>query len=484
MVEWLSDGDYVLEVQPYPEVTASASALDRKTGAATGQPQALKMPALQKTTLSNGLNVLLAERHTAPVVNLSLLVDAGYASDSRDMPGLAALTIRMLEEGTPTRTSTRISEELQSLGATFETRSNLDGAVINLNTLKATLPRALDVYADVVLHPAFPANELERIRKEQLAGIQNEKVDPESAAMRVLPALLYGPDHAYALPWTGTGTEAGVKRAQRDDLVKYHRTWFRPNNATLLVVGDATLTEIKPLLEKAFGGWTRGDVPKKNIATVQPPAKTVVYLMDRPGSLQSVIIGAQVAKPADPQELIHLTLVNNVLGGTFSSRMNMNLREDKHWSYGVFTQLGAAAGQRPLVSHSPVQTDKTADALKEIVNEYAGVAGAKPITPAELKLVQERESFALPGRYETAAQLARAYTTIVQYKLPEDFYVKYTPTALALTPDQANALAGRSILAKQQVWVVVGDMAKVEAGIRALNLGEVHRIDADGKVLK
>jgi len=206
--------------------------------------------------------------------------------------------------------------------------------------------------------------------------------------------------------------------------------------------------------------------------------------MDRPGSLQSFIAGAQVAKPADAQELVQLQLVNNVLGGMFASRLNMNLREDKHWSYGVFTSITPAVGQRPLISRSPVQTDKTAEALKEIVNEYAGIAGARPITPDELKLVQENETLALPGRFETVAQLTNAYSNILEYKLPEDYYARFTPTALALTPEQANALARRTILANQQIWVVVGDMAKVEAGIRALNLGEVHRIDADGNVLQ
>jgi zinc protease len=247
-------------------------------------------------------------------------------------------------------------------------------------------------------------------------------------------------------------------------------------------VGDVTPAEIKPLLEKAFGSWAAGDVPAKNIATVQPPAKTAIYLMDRPGSLQSVILGAQVARPADAKELVEFQLVNNILGGTFTSRMNMNLREDKHWSYGVRSELSPTLGQRPLISRSPVQTDKTAEALREIVNEYAGIAGARPISAAELKAAQDRETLALPGRFETAAQLSGAYSSIVQYRLPEDYFVRFTPTALALTPGEANALAHRSILADRQVWVVVGDLAKIEPGIRALNLGEVHRIDVDGKI--
>jgi zinc protease len=485
MVEWLSDGDYVLQVQPYPEVeAASGPAFDRKAGAPVGGPQTLKMPPLQEFTLGNGLKVLVAERHTAPIVNLSLLVDSGFAADPQDKAGLSTLSVRMMEEGTGTRNAARISEELEALGATYHTSANLDGVSLTLNALRTTLPRALDVYADIVLHPSFPAAELERERARRLAAIAHEKSEPDTAPMRVLPALLFGSKHPYAHPLTGTGTEAAVKRITRDDLSTWHRTWFRPNNSTLVVVGDTTPAEIKPLLEKAFGGWARGDVPAKKIAPVQPPQKSVVYLMDRPGALQSTIVGAQVTQPRGPEELVQLQLVNGVLGGSFSSRMNMNLREDKHWSYGVFSYLSPTViGERVLISESPVQTDKTAEAFKAIATEYAGVAGARPITPQELKQVQEKETLALPGRFETAAQLSGAYANIVQYKLPQDYYTRFTPTALALTPAQANELAHRFILADRQVWIVVGDMAKVEADIRKLNLGEVHRIDADGRVI-
>ena len=485
MVAWLSDGDYVLEVQPFPDVAADArTAADRKAGVAPGQPEVLRMPVLDRFTLANGLHVLVAQRHDAPIVNFSLLVDSGYASDPQDLPGLASLTLRMMEEGTPTRPATKISEELESLGARLGTRTNLDGAFVDLNVLKATLPRALDVYADVILHPAFVPADLERVRRQRLAAILQEKSDPQGIAFRLFPVLLYGKGNAYARPFSGTGTEAAVERMSRDDLVKWHRSWFRPNNATLIVVGDTSAAELRPLLEKAFQGWARGDVPAKNVAAVQPPAHPVVYLVDRPGSLQSEIIGAQVVRPADAQELVHLQLVNAVFGGAFSSRMNMNLREDKHWSYGVFSAVVRAAGQRPLVSISPVQTDKTAEALQELRQEYAGIAGARPIQPAELKAMQEKETLALPGRFETDAQLTAAYADIVQYKLPADYYTRFTPTALSLTPDQANALAKRTILPDHQVWIVVGDLSKIEAGIRALNIGEVHVVDTDGNPVR
>lgn len=479
MNDWLADGDLVLDIVPYAAGPASAASLDRSKGAPLGQPEALKLPPMREAVLSNGLKVVLAESHAAPVVNLSLLVDSGYAADPADLPGLTGVTLRMMDEGTTSRSAMRLAAELEGLGASVNTSANLDGVFVTMNTLKATLPRAIDVYADMVLHPAFAAADLERIRKEQLAGIQREKTNPQTMAMRVLPALLYGKDHGYAHP--SSGTEAAVGRITRDDLVRYHREWFRPNNATLLVVGDTTLAAITPLLEKAFAGWSgAGSAPAKRLGQAGGPDRTTVYLMDRPGAQQSVIYGAQLVQPLTPQERVQLQVVNGIFGGTFSSRINMNLREDKHWSYGVFSQIVPAVGQRNFFTRSPVQTDKTREALQELVREYGDMAGAKPISAPELREAQEREALGLPGSFETASQLSNAYANVLQYRLPPDFYDTYTPTVMALTPEQANALARRSIAPGRLVWVVVGDMSKVEAGIRDLKLGEVHKIDADG----
>jgi zinc protease len=482
MVDWLSDGDYVLQVNPFPTgLAAEKTQLDRSKGAPLGHPEALRLPPMQSVTLSNGLKVVLAESHAAPVVNLSLMLDSGYASDSKELPGLASLTLRMLEEGTAKRSSLAISREVEALGASFGTSTNLDGGFVTMNVLKPTLGRALDLYADVVLHPAFPEGDFERLRKDRLAAIAREKTVPRAIAMRVLPEMLYGPGHAYALPLTGSGTEAAVERMTRADLQRYHQTWFRPNNATLLVVGDTTLAEIKPQLEKAFGGWQAGAVPKKNLATVAQPAKTVVYLIDRPGALQSDIVGAQLAPPRNSPDAVALTLMNDVLGGTFTSRMNMNLREDKHWSYGMNASMVSAIGQRIYMSGSPVQTDKTADSLRELTREYKDITGPRPVTAKELKDAQAGQTLSLPGRFETVEQLSNAYATILQYGLPADYYNTFTEKALAQTPAQINALAARTIVPDQLVWVVVGDMGKVEKDIRALNLGEVRRIDVDGK---
>jgi zinc protease len=440
----------------------------------------LSLPAMQKATLSNGLKIVVAERHSAPVVNFSLLVDSGYAGDPANAPGTASFEQRMLEEGTPTRDSLTIGEELESLSANFNASANLDWSLVNLNTLKVNMDKALDIYADLILHPAFPQKEFERLQKDRLAAIQREKVTPRSMALRVVPVLLYGKGHPYAVPLTGTGTEASVRAMTRRDLAAFHDTWFKPNNATLLIVGDTTLAEVKPKLETLFAGWKQGAVPGKTVPNVPQPEKNAVYLIDRPGSGQSIIFGAQLAPPRNNPDDIAMRVVNEVFGGTFSSRINMNLREDKHWSYGVFSFLPDTRGQRPYLSLSPVQTDKTKESLAELVKEYHNIAGGKPISAEELKDAQNNDTLGLPGSFETVQQLARAYSDILEYDLPDDYYNTFTQKVLALIPEGANATAKRLVLPDHLIWVVVGDMSKVEAGIRELNLGEVHKIDADG----
>jgi zinc protease len=482
--DWLSDGDYVLEVQPYPANLKTDAKLDRSKPPAAGEPMSLKLPPMQKATLSNGLKIVLAERHTAPVVNFSLLVDSGYAADPSTAPGTASFSQRMLEEGTPTRDSLKIGEELESLSANFSAGANLDWAFVNLNTLTLTMDKALDIYGDLILHPAYPQKEFDRLQKDRLAAIRREKVQPQAMALRVVPQLLYGKGHPYSLPFTGSGTEASVSKLTREDLAKWHDTWFKPNNATLLIVGDTTLAAIKPKLEKLFAGWKSGEVPKKNVTKVPEPEKDVVYLIDRPDSKQSIIFGAQLAPPRNDPDAIPLQIVNDVFGGTFGSRINMNLREDKHWSYGVFSVMPAARGQRPYLSISPVETDKTKESLGELVKEYKDIAGGKPIVENELKDQQSNATLGLPGSFETVQQLAGAYSQILQYGLPEDYFNTFTEKVLALTPESANEIAKKFILPDHLVWVVVGDMNKVEAGIRQLNLGEIHKIDADGNAVQ
>jgi zinc protease len=482
--EWLSDGDYVLEVQPYPTTLKTSTPLDRSKPPALGSAMSLNLPPMQRATLSNGLKVVLAERHTAPVVNFSLMVTSGYSSDPAGAPGTCSFAQRMLEEGTPTRDSLQIGEELESLSAEFSAGANLDYATVDLNALSVNMDKALDIYADLILHPAFPEKEFTRLQKDRLAAIQREMVTPNPMAARVIPALLYGQGHPYSGSFSGTGTTTSVSTMTREDLAKFHDSMYKPNNATLLIVGDTTLAEITPKLEKLFGTWKAGDVATKTIPTVAEPEKDVVYLIDRPGSGQSLIVAAQLAPPDNDPNAVALDMVNGVFGENFFSRINMNLREDKHWSYGVAARLLPARGQRPYVSFSPVQTDKTKEAMTELINEYKDIVTTRPITAEELKSEQSNATLDLPGSFESVEQLSAGYSKILQYSLADDYYNAYTQKAFAVTPASANEIAVKYIQPNHLVWLVVGDMSKVESGIRELNIGEVHKIDADGNPVK
>jgi zinc protease len=478
---WLSDGVYILEVHPYPSYKTSTVSADRSKMPDTGTPPELKLPKLERATLSNGLQVILAERHEIPVVDFGLQLDAGYAADQFASPGTASLTAALLDGGTAKRSALQINEEAALLGAQLRASSGLDSSTVSLSALKSNLDRSLELYADVILHPAFPETDFRRQQKQQIAAIQREKVTPQSMGMRVFPALLYGAGHAYGNPLTGSGTEASVGKLTRDDLVKFHETWFKPNHATLIVVGDTTLAEVTPKLEKLFDGWKRGDVPAKNIGAVEYRPKPVVYLLDKPGAVQSIILAGEIAPPRNNPDEVGIETMNNILGGNFGARINMNLREDKHWSYGASSRLISARGQRPFYVIAPVQTDKTKESLVEIDKELRGILGAKPPTAEELAKVQANETLSLPGSRETMAEVANSIETLVEYGLPDDYYEKYAGRVRALQVADIEAIAKRVVRPDNLTWVIVGDRAKIEAGVRELNLGELKFLDADGK---
>jgi zinc protease len=480
---WLTDGVYALEVQPFPTYKTAATGADRSKAPDTGTPPQLKLPKLQRATLSNGLKVILAERHEVPLVSFWLDVDAGYAADQSAAPGTASMTMSLLSGGTKTRTALQISDQQALLGAQLNAYSNLDLSVVRLSTLKTKLDPSLDLFADIILNPAFPDSDFKRQQKLQIAAIQREQVTPIPMGLRVFPGLLYGPGHAYGNPLTGSGTTASVGSMTRENLVKFHQTWFKPNHATLVITGDITLSEVTPKLEKLFSGWKPGQTPEKNIKNVQLPSKSVVYLMDKPGAQQSIIIVGNIApQTANPNELA-IQAMNDGLGGTFFSRINSNLREDKHWSYGTSTFLWGARAQRPWITFAPVQTDKTKESLAELNKELRGIVGDRPLTQTELTTIQDSETLSLPGSRETQEEVGGTINDLVQYGLPDDYYETMAAKIRALkTADLAGA-AKAIVHPDNLIWVVVGDRSKIEAGIKELGLGEIKFLDADGKPL-
>ncbi len=479
--KWINGPPLVIEVQPYPaDLTASGGGADRSTLPVPQVFPDAPFPALQQATLANGMRLIVAERHAVPVVRFSLQLNAGYAADQLASPGTATMTMEMLDEGTATMDALEISDTLARLGAELASGANLDFSVVSLSALKENLDESLAIYADVILNPAFSATELERLKRLQLAGIQQEKNTPEDMALRVLPRLLYGETHAYALPMTGSGTEEAVSALTRADLAAYHDAWFKPNNATMIVVGDTTLAEIRPKLEALFASWRRGDVPAKTLADVALAGEPRVYLVDRPGSEQSVIMAGHLIGKRDRADDVAVNALNDILGGAFTSRVNMNLREDKGWSYGADTVVVQTQAQRPFLAIAPVQADRTAAAMQEIKREIAEFAGANAATEAEVATSKRRSTLTLPGRWETSNAVARDIAELVRYGLPDDYWNSYAELVNGLDAADVRAAAERLLQPERMTWVVVGDLDVIEAEVRALRFGEVRIIDVDG----
>jgi zinc protease len=480
---WLGAAAYHLEVQPFPDLSVADTGADRSQLPATDSFPEVRFADFERDFLSNGMELIVAERSAVPIVNFSLRFDAGFAADQFALPGTSSLAMTMLDEGTKKRTALEISDEAALLGARITSASGIDSSVVSLNTLKANLDDSLDLYADIILNPEFPENELERLRKQRLAGIQQEKTQPVGMALRLFPKLLYGDDHAYSLPLTGSGNEETVKQITRDSLVDYHRTWLRPNNATMIVVGDTNMAEVKPKLERLFDNWDPRDVPNKNIADVALREKEAVYIIDRPGAEQTVLLAANIAPRQGSVNEIAVEAMNEVIGGSFTSRVNMNLREDKNWAYGAFTLMLDTKGQRPFIGYAPVQTDKTMESMAELKRELSEFLDARPATDDELEKVKDNATLSLPGRWETSAAVLQDIGQIVTYNLPDDYWNTYASNVRRLSLDQVNTAAEQIIKPDNLVWVVIGDREKIESDIRNLEWGDITLLDVDGNEL-
>ncbi len=477
---WLSDGVLILDVTPFPELTNADSGADRSRLAPLGEAPVTRFPAFERQRLANGLTVILSERHATPLVEFSLQVDAGYASDQFGTPGTASLAMNMLDEGTTTRDALAINESLALLGASLRSGSNLDVSSVSMSALRENLGAALDIYTDVILNPSFPEQDFDRLKQQQSVAIQREQQNPIQMALRVFPGLLYGKDHAYGLPFTGSGTQDALASISREDLKTFHETWFKPGNATLVVVGDITMSELKPMLDDRFGSWKSGAVPTKNITKVSQKDHSTVYLMDRPGAQQSIIFAGHVAPPKSDPHDIEIGTMNAILGGTFTSRINMNLREDKSWSYGTLSLVLDARGQRPFIVYAPVQTDKTSESMGEIIKEIDAYLGESPVTMEELSKAKKSQTLTLPGQWETNAAVQGSLNQMVQFGLADDYFDTFPGRVTNQQIDEINAAAHQVLHPEAIVWVIVGDLSRIEEGIRGLGIADIRHLDADG----
>lgn len=480
--KWLGAKHYTLIVKPYPPLNASKPVVDRNVLPAIGaEPADIGFPPVASATLSNGLRIVLAERHSTPVVRCALVVDAGYASDPRDKRGTASLAMTLLTKGGSSSHPFALADALDAIGARVSAWNTLDVSVAALESPSTSVADALDLFAGIVLRPVFPEPNLQSSRRQRLAEIAQDKADPGRTGMSFVRRLIYGDAHPYAVPLSGFGSEQTISRITRDDVVAWHGTWFRPDNSTLVIIGDVTLPEVTPHLERAFGRWrVAASAQTKTMAAPQRQLPKV-YLIDDPGATQTVIVGAHVSEAGGRPDGSAITAVVRGLGGMATSRLNRNLRIEKQWSYNAWAALHPSRGERTFLVFAPVRADKTKEALMEIRRELAAITGEKPITGDEFRSVMRNEILSLPGRFATMSAVEDALIEMIVHGYPTDYFARDAERLRTLSEADLAAAAKAYIRPDDMIWIIRGDGKTIEAAIRDAGVGDVQRVDTGGQ---
>ena len=444
-----------------------------------GAARTLQLPTPVTATLPNGLTLILNERRGLPIVAAQLVLKTGSDANPLDKPGLANFTAAMLDEGTATRNALQIADELARLGGTLGTNSSMDSTTINARSLSSTFPALLDLLADVALRPSFPADEIERQRANRIAQLIQQRDNPQAVAATVTAAALYGPQHPYG--YSELGTEAAVKAMSREDMLAFWKQNYVPNNAALVVAGEITMKELQALAEKAFGQWQRGTPARPQLGA---PATTQakIVIVDKPGPQTQVRVASVGAARSSP-DFRPLQVTNLALGGLFSSRINMNLREKNGYSYGANSQFTFRRAPGPFQVSSAVRLDATAPAVNEIFNEVRGM-NERPVTAEELRGAKDALINSLPGAFETSAAAVGNFANTFIYDLGIDYYANYAEEVQAVTRDQALAVTKKYLVPGGMTVVAVGDRKAIEPELQKLNLGPIEIRDAEGRPSK
>jgi predicted Zn-dependent peptidase len=463
-----------------PSPTPVSPPLDRTVSPKLGSPKALTLPPVVTRTLPNGLRILVVEHHELPVADFILITATGVEADPPNRSGLATLLTSLLDEGTTSRTALQIADQEAFLGISLSTSSGWDASRISLHTPTAQLDSALALMADVTLHPSFPAPELNRLRAERLTELIQLRDRGPGVADVAYPAIIYGNEHPYGRPMLGT--EASVKAITRADLERFDRTYFRPNNSTLIVVGDVTPDDIARRVDVMFGRWERAEVPKSVISAARPAGNTAVYLIDKPGAAQSSVRIGGVGVARSTKDYFGLLLANTILGGSFTSRLNQNLRETKGYTYGASSRFDMRQSAGPFTARAEIVAEKTDSALIEFIKELRAIRDTVPA--AELAKAKTYLQLQMPASFETTGQIASQLVPIVLYDLPLDYYNSYAQQIDRLTQADIQRVAREYIDPSRLAIVIVGDRASIEGGVRALRLGEILVRDLSGQPIR
>jgi len=462
---------------PVAAATLSAQqAPDRTRPPQPGPPAALKLPAIQKQKLSNGLPVWIVEMHEVPVAQVNLVVSSGTANDPPGKFGVASLTAAMLEEGAGSRSALELADAIDFLGADLGATSGIDSSAVRLHVPVARLADALPLMADVALRPTFPRDELERQRQQRLTALLQGRDDPPTISSAAFSRILYGKAHRYGTPQSGTAET--IKTFTADDLRTFYASAYRPENATLIAVGDFTADKLMPLLEKSFGSW-KASAPAavEKLPAVEQAAARQVFLVDKPGAPQSQIRIGWIGVARSTPDYFPLTVLNTILGGSFSSRLNNNLREVHGYAYGAGSGFDMRAEAGPFFATAGVQTDKTSESLKEFFNELTAIQ--KPVPADELARAKNYVALRYPSAFESTGDISRRLEDMLIYRLPEDYFTKYVQNIQAVTAADVERVAQKYVQPGKFTVVVVGDLKTIETGVRGMNLGQVKVMTID-----
>ncbi len=501
---YLNGNRFVMQFVPRKEKAASqqAGGANRPTSAAAkekekeetkdysanlpkpGPDPKLVLPSIEKHKLSNGLNVWVVNQSELPIVSMNMVVNTGGTADPADRAGLAFMTAGLLDDGTKTRSAVEIANQAQAIGASIGTGSGWDAANVTLQTLTKNLDKALDLYSDVIVNPVFPADELETVRRRALVGFLQRKDNPNAIANVVYNGLLYGKNHPYGKSLGGD--ESSIKSITKPEIEKFYSTYYRPNNSTLIVVGDVTSKQLLPKLEKAFAGWKAADAPAVAVPNAAQFDAPGIYIVDKPGAAQSVISIGQVGVARNNPDYFPLTVMNSILGGQFSARVNMNLREDKGYTYGARTGFGFRRGAGPFSADADVQTAVTKESVQEFLKELNGIRGAIPVTPAELEYNKQSLIRRYPAGFETVGQISGQLANLVIYGLPDTYFNDYIRNIQAVTVQDVNRVANKYLTPDKMAILIVGDRTVIEPKLKEIeSWGDmIKHLDSEGNPIK
>ena len=438
---------------------------DRSGPPKLGPPPSLKLPPIRHLELSNGIRVLLLEKHSVPLVQVNLVIRAGALMDPGEKPGLASLTASMLTEGAGARNSLEFADAVDYIGADISASSGFSIMGIALHTPLAKLDSALSLLADVTRRPTFPAGELDRLRKERLTSLIEWRDEPRMLASVLFNRTLYG-EHPYGR-MTG-GTAASLRAMTVEDLRRFHDGYIVPGNTTIIVVGDITGDEMMPKLERAFGDWKGDPASAPPVPAISQIREKTLLFVDKPGAAQSVIEIGRVGVPRLTEDYYAIVVMNTILGGSFTSRLNTNLREKHGYTYGAGSRFEFRPLAGPFIASASVQTAVTDKSLEEFIRELKGIL--EPVPPGDVERAKNYVALSFPADFQSVGQIAAQIEELVIYGLPDDYFNRYTERILAVTPSDVERVAKKYINTDNLAFVIVGDRKEVGKSVSALHI--------------